>query len=963
MSRPRYFDHRDALALLTLGSPWIILLVRAIWSQQVIAIRDGSHYYWPLYDWLAERQRSGEWPLWNPLENAGVSLAADPTAALWYPLKLLLWLPLPGATAYNLYLVVHVLLGLWGVVSWLRSSRSSPANGLVPDSRGGLSRGATYLAAIAYVYGGPFLFQYSNVIYLVGAAWLPWACRAIEQLVESRRLLPILQLAVILALITLGGDPQMSYHVGLLALLRVGIRPRDQAGGDSRWSFWQPVSRLALAGIIGGALAAIQILPTWTTIQRSGRATSSTSSLSTSTATQDLATQTHELARYEFSVGPWQWSEMLWPNVGGRLFPVNQRWWSTLPADGRVWCPTLFMGVIPASLALSVLTIRTKAVRVRWLSLMLLGAMWAASGWFGVGWIWSEITSACGWSSAGTSLPSEWGGLYWLMVKLLPGYGSFRYPGKWLIVVNLALAILAGHAWESVWCQATTDQTGRISTPSCYIRRWRQTLGILLGLTLVVLAISLFAVASGWWQHWHQQTLADPWLGPLNVTGSAWDLICAGIQASVVCVVAWWFSRWLGNSGSRFRTPQHGTHPLANPLQSIRSQAWCLIVLITWGDLIWANAWLVQTLPANPHHPVPTVAESHGRGQWLQETAAKSANQAQRVWRGDWAGWLPHSWAESSASTRLRQTQTWEQQTLFPKSNLIVQRGVMSREESFQSGDWLEFWDQAASRGWLRPDGGREPSPDILSLFGIDEVILPAGSKIVAPLDLSTAVLRPLATNTEIPDVDRWQLLSPMPRAWLVSQLVRIPASDSSHEEDCREQTMDVLKAIGSPRDWARLAVVESPDSANLRSFMNLSSTSRPPNRGDDSNSARARGTVRILRESSNSIELEVESPCPALCVLADRYDADWQVWITSAIDQGEINASENLRDNSPEKLLRTNRLLRGVLVPSGKSIVVFRYRPQRLIYGAIISLSAISVIALLLIWARKRENSEQAIT
>src|SRR5262249_59010039 len=75
------------------------------------------------------------------------------------------------------------------------------------------------LAAIAYSCGGNVVFQYSNVVFLVGAAWLPFAAFAVDRMLRDRSWLSAGWLAIVLALMTLGGDPQAAYHTLLITAL------------------------------------------------------------------------------------------------------------------------------------------------------------------------------------------------------------------------------------------------------------------------------------------------------------------------------------------------------------------------------------------------------------------------------------------------------------------------------------------------------------------------------------------------------------------------------------------------------------------------------------------------------------------------------------------------------------------------------------------------------------------------
>ena len=76
--------------------------------------------------------------------------------------------------------------------------------------------GAT-IGAMAYAFGLPPLFQYGNVVFLVGAAWMPLGLRSADRWVRLGNCRALGGLATVLALETLGGDPEAAYLVAIAA--------------------------------------------------------------------------------------------------------------------------------------------------------------------------------------------------------------------------------------------------------------------------------------------------------------------------------------------------------------------------------------------------------------------------------------------------------------------------------------------------------------------------------------------------------------------------------------------------------------------------------------------------------------------------------------------------------------------------------------------------------------------------
>ena len=71
------------------------------------------------------------------------------------------------------------------------------------------------------------------------------------------------------------------------------------------------------------------------------------------------------------------------------------------------------------------------------------------------------MSSAEGWSDA-SSIPDGVGGPYWFLTVALPGFSSFRYPGKPLVIASLGLSGLSGIGWDEA-CRGSSRRPGRLA--------------------------------------------------------------------------------------------------------------------------------------------------------------------------------------------------------------------------------------------------------------------------------------------------------------------------------------------------------------------------------------------------------------------------------------------------------------------------------------------------------------------
>ena len=138
----------------------------------------------------------------------------------------------------------------------------------------GTSQCGSALSALAYAFGAPILFQYCNIIYLVGAAWLPLGVHAVDGWIRLGRRLGLLELAIVLSMQVLGGDPQAAYLLGLASIGYAGgtvwARARSQevdsgAAKPGLFRFWSLLLQVLIVLVVWfvATVALAHWLPTW----------------------------------------------------------------------------------------------------------------------------------------------------------------------------------------------------------------------------------------------------------------------------------------------------------------------------------------------------------------------------------------------------------------------------------------------------------------------------------------------------------------------------------------------------------------------------------------------------------------------------------------------------------------------------------------------------------------------------
>jgi hypothetical protein len=205
------------------------------------------------------------------------------------------------------------------------------------------------------------------------------------------------------------------------------------------------------------------------------------------------------------------------------------------------------------------------------------------------------------------------------------------------------------------------------------------------------------------------------------------------------------------------------------------------------------------------------------------------------------------------------------------------------------------------SYGYLRDERLFREDDPVLSSLNVRYVLVP-----------STERIRLGAHLRQVFDNGRVQLYEnphAYPRAYFSEQVRVVP--------DARA----VLQRVRSPGfDGRREALVESPLDLVI-----------PPATGT--------ATAYARRPGPNELVVETSTSETRFLVTSEMHFPGWRAYV------GDVETP----------IHRTNYLFRGVVVPPGRHVVRFEYRPQSVLAGALVSLFAVAALSGLMVWSWRR--------
>jgi hypothetical protein len=305
----------------------------------------------------------------------------------------------------------------------------------------------------------------------------------------------------------------------------------------------------------------------------------------------------------------------------------------------------------------------------------------------------------------------------------------------------------------------------------------------------------------------------------------------------------------------------------------------------------------------------------------------------------------------------------WDCRTLAPKHNLSA--GVRLADVA---GTMMVYdYESLLEVPWDLPDAGTDLSewsfslPLALPLTGSQYLLLPAMSPAERVRFASAAAAvwpteeRTSARSGQIPRVSptpngpiplevpgdlavsAWSNPAALPRAWIVHDLVCWPPLTGRDPRALRLRNEQVLLAGEKLRDLRRSAVVETAEPPGMVPLAGdqRSPSPRTSDRGE---------SCRVADVNPERVEIEAELTRPGLVVLADQFYPGWHLQVETA---GQASR--------PERILQTDRVLRGVWLPAGRHRLIYRYRPATFYLGAAVSLLAWLALGAAILYRRRR--------
>ena len=397
-----------------LGGLIVICFAPVLLGLEAFAYGDSGLFAYPVAFHHRESLWRGEIPLWNPLNGCGIPFLAQWNTLTLYPLSAC-YLLLPMPWSFGLFCLGHLFIAGLGMH--------------VLAYRWTGSRLAASLAGTVFAFNGLTWYGLMWPHIIAAMAWMPWVIWAIERACcGGRRELLVASLLTAMQLLSGGAEVILQTWL-VIAILWIAQALRKE------FPLRAGAVRLAGIGLIGFALAAVQLLPFLDLLAHSQRGSGFTTGEMGTIAAMPLTG---------------------WLNYFVPLFGCSRNSTGVFVQAGQTWTASYYLGIGAVSLAIVTL-FRSRGHRVWILWGLTLFGLLLALGPRGVVYDWFK--------------------------RLLPLLGLIRFPVKFTVLVTFAIPLLASFSFSRLLALPTER----------WIAEWRAVGKILLGIVVMLGAIVFFA--------------------------------------------------------------------------------------------------------------------------------------------------------------------------------------------------------------------------------------------------------------------------------------------------------------------------------------------------------------------------------------------------------------------------------------------------------------------------------------
>ncbi|MBM3464479.1 MAG: YfhO family protein [Armatimonadetes bacterium] len=389
----RGLERRTQIALAVLALVPFIFFCRGLPYHGTLIYDDLAYWFYPWKSLMYRMAQQGHVSLWLPYELCGMPHIADIQRQIFYPPNLVFYL-LPTHVAMVGFVAFHFSVAGLGMYALLRHMD-------VPDES---SRLAAVTGGMIFAFSAFPVLHLTQLPMLSSYVWTPLLLLAVELYWRQPSWPWLMAGAVVLALMLLGGAPQMVYISGLLALVwSVPLAIRAVRQCDDAFKVVVSALGMALVPMLAVALCALQIFPMAEMAMMSSRQASVPSSYST------IGT-----------AAPYMLATLLWPYAWGN--PQEDNW---LGASYTFHEECFYMGL---------------------LTLVLVGAALGDSRRAGRAWYFLGIALV----GLILSLGNHVFGFHEVVRAIVPMFGKFRVPARWMVWTVVAVSVLAAYGIDAL---------------------------------------------------------------------------------------------------------------------------------------------------------------------------------------------------------------------------------------------------------------------------------------------------------------------------------------------------------------------------------------------------------------------------------------------------------------------------------------------------------------------------------